>query len=66
MILLCNLIVKIFERHSPDDSLKNVRPIGNKNCFRDGIMDYGTFTVLWYEEILPCGRPTSRVVRVNN
>ena len=52
---ICALMCKIFERHSPDGTIKNVRPINGGSRFRDAISDIGNHRYLWYEEFILTG-----------
>jgi hypothetical protein len=67
--MLCDLMIKIFERHGSAGSgdLHLLRPIGGSACFRDGYRVYdhpqGAQHVLFYDRDLGNGRFTSCVVR---
>lgn len=64
-ILADVLMKKIIKRHLSE--LDTIRPIGGRNRICDGIatwaMPNGSIrTYLWYEQRLPDGRYTSRIV----
>ena len=65
---ICDLMIKIFERHgrTGENNLRSLRPIGNRQSYREGIKHYRTFTMLYYEQDLGNGKYTSRAVRVDN
>jgi hypothetical protein len=60
------LVAGVIERHGPE--LKGIRPIKhNGGRFRDGLQFFEEMgcVALWYEEILPNGTYTSRIVRIS-
>ena len=65
---ICDLMVKVFERHGQagENNLRTLRPIGNGNRYRDGYREYDGFAMLYYEQDIGDGTYTSRAVRVDH